>query len=158
MATAHASVANIRPWQLGQPREQLHRGRWVEKMSFSSIYCRFLRPCLVAALFSPTKWLPKITEYRDTAALIGIFSLSRLPGLDLSSALIRRRILKRFDFSESWHLQVIWLWHLIKAHWKKLIQDCPFSWVIFTSHIRRSPRSGKLFLCRAILQILQINK
>ena len=36
MATAHASVADITPWQLGQPREQLHRPSWVEKMSFSA--------------------------------------------------------------------------------------------------------------------------
>ena len=41
-----------------------------EKMSFSSSNCRFPRPCLVAAIiFSHTKWLPKITDYRDTAAL-----------------------------------------------------------------------------------------
>ena len=68
MATAHASVADIRPWQLGQPREQLHHPSWVKKMSFSS--SRFPRPCLVAAInFPHTKWLPKITDYRDTAAL-----------------------------------------------------------------------------------------
>ena len=31
---------------------------------------RFPRPCLVAAIIFPhTKWLPKITDYRDTAAL-----------------------------------------------------------------------------------------
>ena len=70
MATAHASVADIRPWQLGQPREQLHHPSWVEKMSFSSSNCCFPRPCLVAAIIFPhTKWLPKITDYRDTAAL-----------------------------------------------------------------------------------------
>ena len=38
--------------------------------SFSSSNCRFPRPCLVAAISFPhTKWLPKITDYRDTAAL-----------------------------------------------------------------------------------------
>ena len=70
MATAHTSVADITPWQLGQPREQLHWPSWVEKMSFSSSNRRFPRPCLVAAIIFPhTKWLPKITDYRDTAAL-----------------------------------------------------------------------------------------
>ena len=70
MATARASVAAIRPWQLDQPREQLHRPSWVELMSFFSSICRSLRPCLVAAnIFLHTKWPPKITDYRDTAAL-----------------------------------------------------------------------------------------
>ena len=33
-------------------------------------FCRFPRPSLVAAIIFPhTKWLPKITDYRDTAAL-----------------------------------------------------------------------------------------
>ena len=33
-------------------------------------HCRFPRPCLVPAIIFPhTKWLPKITNYRDTAAL-----------------------------------------------------------------------------------------
>ena len=39
-------------------------------MSFFSRKCRFPRPSLVAAIFPHTKWLPKITDYRDTAALI----------------------------------------------------------------------------------------
>ena len=70
MATAHASVADIRSWQLGQPREQLHRPSWVAQMSFSSRKCCFPRPSLVAAIIFPhTKWLPKITDYHDTAAL-----------------------------------------------------------------------------------------
>ena len=30
---------------------------------------RFPRPCLVAAVLFHTKWPPKITDYRDTAAL-----------------------------------------------------------------------------------------
>ena len=71
MATAHASVADIRSWQLGQPREQLHHPSWVAQMSFSSRKCCFPRPSLVAAIIFPhAKWLPKITDYRDTAALI----------------------------------------------------------------------------------------
>ena len=70
MATARASVADIRSWLLGQPREQLHRPTWVAQMSFSSRKFRFPRPSLVAAIIFPhTKWLPKITYYRDTAAL-----------------------------------------------------------------------------------------
>ena len=57
-------------YQLGQPREQLHRPSRVEQMAFSSSNCRFPRPSLVAAIIFPhTKWLPKITDYRDTAAL-----------------------------------------------------------------------------------------
>ena len=63
MATAHASVADIRPWQLGQPREQLHYPSWVEKMSFSAAL-----PC-GRHYFSPHKMAAKITNYRDTAAL-----------------------------------------------------------------------------------------
>ena len=56
--------------QLGQPRDQLHRPNWVEQMLFSSSNCRFPRPCLVAAIIFPhKKWLLKITDYRDTAAL-----------------------------------------------------------------------------------------
>ena len=70
MATARASVADIRSWQLGQPREQLHRPSRVAQMSFSWRKCCFSRPSLVAAsIFPHTKWLPKITVYRDTAAL-----------------------------------------------------------------------------------------
>ena len=50
--------------------EQLHRPSWVEKMSFSLSNCRFPQPCLVAAIIFPhTKWLPNVTDYRDTAAL-----------------------------------------------------------------------------------------
>ena len=37
MATASASVADIRPWQLSQPREQLRRPSWVEQVSFSAV-------------------------------------------------------------------------------------------------------------------------
>ena len=59
-----------RGYQLGQPRKQLHRPSRVEHMSFSSSNCHFPRPSLVAAIIFPnTKWLPKITDYRDTAAL-----------------------------------------------------------------------------------------
>ena len=79
MAIAHASVGAIRPGQLGQPRKQLHRPSWVEKMSFSSSTCRdhFPQPCPVAAIIFPhTQWLPKITDYRDTAALISIITLT----------------------------------------------------------------------------------
>ena len=55
---------------LDQPREELHRLRRVEQKSFSSRKCHFPRPSLVAAIIFPhTKWLPKITDYRDTAAL-----------------------------------------------------------------------------------------
>ena len=40
-------------------------------MPFSSRKCRFPWPSVVAAIIFPhTKWLPKITDYRDTAALI----------------------------------------------------------------------------------------
>ena len=54
-----------------QPREELHRPKRVEQKSFSSRKCRFPRPSLVAAIIFPhKKWLPKITDYRDTAALI----------------------------------------------------------------------------------------
>ena len=60
-------------YQLGQPREQLHRPSRVKQMSFSSSNCRFPRPSLVAAIIFPhTKWLPKIIDYRDPAALIAI--------------------------------------------------------------------------------------
>ena len=72
MATAHASVADIRPWQLGKSHEQFHRPSSAEQMAFTSSnpHCCFLRPCLVAAIIFPhTKWLPKITNYCDTAAL-----------------------------------------------------------------------------------------
>ena len=37
MATARASVTDIRPWQLGQLRKQLRRPRRVEQMSFSTV-------------------------------------------------------------------------------------------------------------------------
>ena len=37
MAIARASVANIRPWQLRQPREQLRCPSWVEQLSFSAV-------------------------------------------------------------------------------------------------------------------------
>ena len=60
VATAHARVADITPWQVGQPCEQLHQPSWVQKMSFSSSNCG-------RHIFSHTKWLPKITDYRDTA-------------------------------------------------------------------------------------------
>ena len=49
IATARASVADIRPWQLRKPREQLHHP------SYQSSNCRFLRPCLVAAIIFPTQ-------------------------------------------------------------------------------------------------------
>ena len=39
MATAHASVSDIRPRQLGQPAKQLRRPRQVEQLSFSAV-CR----------------------------------------------------------------------------------------------------------------------
>ena len=46
------------------------RPSWVEQTSFSSSNCRFPRPCRVAAIIFPhTKWLPKIIDYRDSAAL-----------------------------------------------------------------------------------------
>ena len=68
MATARANVADIGPWQLG------HLANNFTGQANSSKY-RFLRPCLVAAIIFPnTKWLPKITDYRDTAALKGKFS------------------------------------------------------------------------------------
>ena len=37
MATDRASVADIRPWQLGQPRKQLRPPRRIEQMSFSAV-------------------------------------------------------------------------------------------------------------------------
>ena len=37
MVTDHASVADIRPWQLGQPRKQLRPPRRIEQMSFSVV-------------------------------------------------------------------------------------------------------------------------
>ena len=55
MATGHAGVVDIRPLQLGQPREQLHHPSAVEKMSFSSCNCRFPRPCFVDAIIFPTQ-------------------------------------------------------------------------------------------------------
>ena len=39
MATAHASVSDIRPTQLGQPAKQLRRSRQVKQLSFSAV-CR----------------------------------------------------------------------------------------------------------------------
>ena len=64
MATARASVADVRPWrQLGQPRKDLSRPRPVEQMSFSAV----LPPTVVAIIFPHTKWLKKITDYRGTA-------------------------------------------------------------------------------------------
>ena len=96
MATAHASVADITPWQLGQPRAQLHPPSCVEKMSFSSSNCRFPRPCLVAAIiFSHTKWLPKITDYRDTAALT-------------RNGLIKWTVLDKLHFSCRSTLEIRW--------------------------------------------------
>ena len=55
MATARASVADIRPWQLDQLREELHRPRRVEQKSLSSRKCRFPRCSLVAAIIFPTQ-------------------------------------------------------------------------------------------------------
>ena len=70
MATARASVADIRPYQLGQPREQLHCPAESRKCRFPSRKCRFPGPSLVATIIFPhTKWLPKITDFPDTAAL-----------------------------------------------------------------------------------------
>ena len=63
MATARANVSGSGPWQLGQPREQLHRPGWIEQISFSAAL-----PC-GRHYFSHTKWPPKITDYCDTAAL-----------------------------------------------------------------------------------------
>ena len=70
MATARASVADIRPWQLGQPREQLSPPTlsranviFLEQLSLSAAL-----PC-GRHYFSPHKWLPKIADFRDTAAL-----------------------------------------------------------------------------------------
>ena len=41
------------------------------KCRFPRVNSRFPRPCLVAAIIFPhTKWLPKITAYRDTVALM----------------------------------------------------------------------------------------
>ena len=54
-ATAHASVADTRPWQLGQPREQLHRPSWVEKMSFPRAIVVFRGLALWPTLFFPTQ-------------------------------------------------------------------------------------------------------
>ena len=36
MAIARANVVGTGPWQLGQPRKQLHRPGWVEQISFSA--------------------------------------------------------------------------------------------------------------------------
>ena len=71
MAPARASVADIRPWQLGLPHKQLHRP------PAESSKCRFPRAIVVfrgLALWPPLFFLPengcqKINDYRDTAAL-----------------------------------------------------------------------------------------
>ena len=62
-------------WLLAQMSQTSDHGSLVSRannftaQARSSKY-RFLRPCLVAAIIFPhTKWLPKITDYRDTAAL-----------------------------------------------------------------------------------------
>ena len=62
MATARASVTDI---------SSVSRGNSCTAPAESN-NCRFPRPGLVAAIIFPhTKWLPKITDYRDTAALRG---------------------------------------------------------------------------------------
>ena len=53
MAIVRANVADIRPWQLGQPREQLHRPSRIEQMPFSSMFSAAL-PCS-RHYFSPRK-------------------------------------------------------------------------------------------------------
>ena len=57
MAIVSANVADIRPWQLGQRREQLHRPSWVEQMPFSSMFSAAL-PCS-RHYFSPHKMAAK---------------------------------------------------------------------------------------------------
>ena len=117
MVTAHSSVADIRPWQLGQPREQLHHRSWVEKMSFSSSNCRFPRPCLVAAIIFPhTKWLPKITDYRDTAALK--FSLFDCCWIQLFLSFPELRtfffvLLSLFSPATEWSSRAVWAWRVL---------------------------------------------
>ena len=60
MATAHAKVADI---------SSVGRANSFTAPAESS-NCRFPRPGLVAAIIFPhTKWLPKITDYRDIAVL-----------------------------------------------------------------------------------------
>ena len=61
MATARASVADI--------SSVCRANSFIAPAESSN--CRFLQPCLVAAInFPHTKWLPKLTDYRDTAALM----------------------------------------------------------------------------------------
>ena len=71
ISTARASIANIRPWQLRQPREQLRCPNWVEHLSFSAVL-----PC-GRHYFPHTKWLTKIANYRDTVALKLVYSESK---------------------------------------------------------------------------------
>ena len=62
MATAHASVADITPWELGQPREQLHQPSWVEKMSFSAaLSCgrHYFSPHKMAAKNHRLSWISR---------------------------------------------------------------------------------------------------
>ena len=109
MATACASVADIRPWQLGQPREELHHPRRVEQKSFSSRKCRFPWPSLVAAIIFPhTKWLPKITDYRDTAALI-----------DHKNASV---LFQAVSGKSSWRFSYRWT----QYQWEKIATQHPF--------------------------------
>ena len=55
MATAHASVADIRPWQLGQPREQLHPQAESRKSRFPRAIVVFHGLALWPPLFFPTQ-------------------------------------------------------------------------------------------------------
>ena len=57
IATAPATVADVRPWHL--TREQLHRPSWVEQKSFSAVQW--------PAVLSPHKMADKSIVYRDTA-------------------------------------------------------------------------------------------
>ena len=61
MAAARASVADI---------SSVSRANSLTAPAESS-NCRFPRPCLVAAIIFPhSKWLSKMTDYRDTAATL----------------------------------------------------------------------------------------
>ena len=65
--SARSAARTASPPQLGRANVI-----FLEQLSFS-------RPCLVAAIIFPhTKWLPKITDYRDTAALIYFVCAHRL--------------------------------------------------------------------------------
>ena len=121
MATARASVADIRPWQLGQPREELPRPRRVEQKSLSSRKCRFPRPSLVAAIIFPhTKWLPKITDYRDTAALISYIPYGR--HMQFSSIRNSEYCFKTSSKRETTIAKV--LWEAFRLHGVFSLENC----------------------------------